>query len=785
MPIKEKLIRKAPVAPPRTASVKTDYLQFIPVVFVALYLFVDFVPEEGGIDVMGSQWVFLVVINFLSTGYIFFFSKDHGYEPVLKRLFSKFMCQAYLAFLVVAGISILFAINKTEALVNYTGVIVAVVAFFNIGVLLTGRLAAFKIIAQIISIILLIQASRTLMTFFNGIDSTQLGALIGNIKGNTGNKNIFAASMAVKLSFVMYCVYSFRSWARAIHIPALILGAIALFFVNARSAYLGLILEAAMFVVFVLLQYFKAKRSNEILVRAVPVVVSLIVAFGVAQVSLISAEGRSVNITEGEVVNLSVTERLKSLTVASNNQTRLNLWAGGWDYIKQHPFIGAGIGNCKLAIIPYEREFIRDFQFAKHTHQDFIQITMETGIVGGLLFLSLFVCALVYTIRVWTSNARDEVKVVAVFSLIALAGYTIDALFNFPAERPIMQLLFALILAVNVASFMELKDDKAVENKPKRMHFTIWFGVASIILLLDAAYYKYFAYRSLVAQSATISDFPNGAKSHWRQVNHTLPDVPNLDANNIPIDVIRAWYLLDDKKYNEAMVLLNRSTNVNPYNMANEFVKSQVFLQENKLDSAWYYASKSFKNRPNNVAIYTLYNNLCMRRGDTLAIHKAFKECVKLRPEPMIWNEYINVLSNMQYNSKKLLATIDTALKYYPNERAIQERNYIVRAGIAYKDNKIDSALVYFSKLNQLNPADNTYTENVGICYYVLKQYDRAIPYFDRIIVSKAYANGKPEYFKGICLSKIGKQEQACYYLKVAENKGFPQAKNVASVYCR
>lgn len=784
MSAKQKLIKKAPVTAAKVNNKESNYLQFVPIVFVTLYLLVDFVPEYGGIDVMGSQWVFLVIVNLLSTGYIFCFSKDHGYEPVLQKLFSKFMARAYVAFLVVAGISIFFAINRTEALVCYTGVIVTVVAFLNIAVLLSGRLSAFKMIAQVLSIILLIQSCSTLKAFFEGMDTTPLGSLIYNIKGNTGNKNIFAASMAVKLSFVMYCVYTFKSWARLIYIPTLILGSIALFFVNARSAYLGLILETSMFVVFVVMQYFKDRQLKETLVRAVPIIVSLFIAFGIAQASLINAEHKSVNEVAGGA-RMSVTERLKSLTVASNNQIRLNLWAGGLDYIKKHPIIGAGIGNCKLAIVPYEKEFIRDFQFAKHTHEDFIQIMMETGIVGGLLFISLFICALVYVVKVWRSKVDDQVKIIAVFSLIALAGYTIDALFNFPAERPIMQFLFALILAINVSAFMDVKEEKTTIAKSGSMHFTTLFGVVSIIVLIDAAYYKYIAYQSLVAQGLTISDFPNKVTHNWREVNDTLPDTPNLDANNIPIDVIRAWYLLDDKKYDEAMVLLNRSTKVNPYNMANEFVKAQVFLQANKLDSAWYYARKSFDNRPNNVAIYSLYNNLCLRRGDTLNIKKAFKECIRVRNEPMIWNEYIATLTNLHYNQAALLATIDSANKHFPGDRSIQERYFSTRAGMAYAANKIDTALIYFSKLNKLNPADNSYTENVGICYYVLKKYDLAIPYFDRIIAANVYTNGKPEYFKGICLSKIGKQEQACFFLKIADSKKFPLASNVVSTYCK
>ena len=74
-------IKKAPIAAAKVNNKESNYLQFIPIVFVTLYLFVDFVPEYGGIDVMGSQWVYLVIINLLSTGYIFCFSKDHLLPP--------------------------------------------------------------------------------------------------------------------------------------------------------------------------------------------------------------------------------------------------------------------------------------------------------------------------------------------------------------------------------------------------------------------------------------------------------------------------------------------------------------------------------------------------------------------------------------------------------------------------------------------------------------------------------------------------------------------------------
>ncbi len=758
----------------------------IPVIFIALYLFLDFIPECGALDIAGPQWLYFTIINGISTVYIFYYSKPHGYEQALKKILHMRLSHVYLFLFALSGISILFAINKTESLVCYSGFINTIIAFFNIGILLNGRLNSFKIIAQLITLLLLIQSILTLSTFFDGIIHTPLDGVIGNLKGNTGNKNTLATSLVVKIAFVMYCIYTFKSWTRFIYIPILVLGTISIFIISTRSAYLGLFLQISLLLVFSILRYYKHRNHKDVLSQVGPVILSVTFAFFIAQAILINAGKFQATKTSLS----SVTERISSIgsTTNSSNVRRFEFWKLGLDYVKKNPLMGAGYGNCKLAMIPYENKFQTDFNYGKHLHNDFLETAMEVGIVGGLAFIALFVCALIYVIKVWRSQVNDYCKYISIFSLVALAGYFTDAAFNFPSERPIMQLLFALILGINGCAFITYQDYKTNVNKPSKGYSIALFTLISALLLSIAIYYKYYTYQSLVIQSVIAQDdFPNTGLHSWKEINDQLPDVPNLAVlANSPIDVIKAWYLAKDNKYDEAMILLNRSTQVNPYNMANEYVKAQLFYQTNRLDSAFYYANKGFYTRPANIGYFGILADICKAKKDTLSIKKAFKECIKHRSEVAnIWNKYINILLSLNYNQDSLLAVAATAEKRFPADKSILKNRFIINATLASNNGYISTLLANSLKIVEIDPQDYVYLENTGACYFMLKQYDLAIPYLDKVIAAKAFTNGKSEYIKGLCLINLGKKEEACYFLKIANSRNFMGAQKLVETYCK
>ena len=122
------------------------------IVFIILYLLIEFLPAFQGIDVIGAQWLFLTVLNIVVV--IFIFLKRNYYRESIKNIFNSYAVWAYLLLLIWALISYLYAVNSSEVLVNGARMASTVVAFINIIILLLGRKQNFSNAIHFITFIL-------------------------------------------------------------------------------------------------------------------------------------------------------------------------------------------------------------------------------------------------------------------------------------------------------------------------------------------------------------------------------------------------------------------------------------------------------------------------------------------------------------------------------------------------------------------------------------------------------------------------------------------------------
>jgi hypothetical protein len=87
-------------------------------------------------------------------------------------------------------------------------------------------------------------------------------------------------------------------------------------------------------------------------------------------------------------------------------------------------------------------------QMVQCYNMDFLETTTETGILGGLLYFSIFFISGITLIKIFLKNKDETYSLFAIIGLMALGTYILDAALNFPMERPPMQIMFALVLAI-------------------------------------------------------------------------------------------------------------------------------------------------------------------------------------------------------------------------------------------------------------------------------------------------------------------------------------------------
>ena len=773
--------------------------------FAVLYLIVHFVPDFDGADVMGSQWLYTSLVDIIATLFIAFNYKQ--YKEAILGIFKIPFALAYTAFLLWALGSYFYAINGTEALVCLARLVSTFLIFMNLSILLYKEdvQTLFKTIALFFSIVLFVDAIKVVIGFAQKVGDMPLDNLVLSLMGNNGNKNVMAASLLIKFPFALYYILKSKSTGKIIGVVSLFVGVFALFILNTRSTFVGLILILSIFTITTI--FFKKNLgAKSIITQLAYFVVPVVIAFFAA--NLVLSNALKMQETQGGYG--TVTKRLADITVAKGSD-RIHLWSAAVDYFKKHPIIGDGYGNWKLASIPYEKEFTNDLFVPYHSHNDFLETFADLGIIGGALYSFLFLLILLFSIRIWRNEKYKHLHLLASISFMAITCYFVDAFLNFPTERTSMQTMLAVSAALVFAPFpfLRTKDENGNVNENatgsllNNKYVSIFFIVISFILISPSIVINYQVYQSMKVQKYVMGEIDADPKMALEDVKEAFPHFPNLSTSTLPIKALVARYYYRDKMYDESLRLLRECEKDNPYLYYTDFIKTAVFASQQNFDSVSFYAKRAFYNWPRATSYYKNVIFSAARKKDTTEINKAFNTYIKYRNEPEGWNQYLLGRFELIGPADKLsLKLLDSTAKLFPNDTTTFTRirglfanagapvapasnDYLIKGVQAFQKGQYTAAAQFYLKAVDVDPNNYTNFENVGICYYSAKLFDKAIPYFDKASHFATANTGKSEFYLAMCLISTGKKNQACGYLQAAKQKHYVGVDQYIAVNCK
>ena len=152
-----------------------------------------------------------------------------------------------------------------------------------------------------------------------------------------------------------------------------------------------------------------------------------------------------------------------------------------------------------------------------------------------------------------------------------------------------------------------------------------------ILLLIPGLTIHIISYKSLTQQGRLLYEFNNAQYTYTRaELDKISHDFPNLTETAMPIKAMKAryYYLAGNKQEAHEMAL--KGVKDNPKIHFGNNLKATFFLEENKIDSAYYYAKKAFDGLPNNMPHYDLYMRTLAFKRDAQAINSAFEKVRKI-----------------------------------------------------------------------------------------------------------------------------------------------------------
>ncbi|MDD4991539.1 MAG: O-antigen ligase family protein [Paludibacter sp.] len=252
---------------------------------------------------------------------------------------------------------------------------------------------------------------------------------------------------------------------------------------------------------------------------------------------------------------------------------RLLVWNNSLQMAKENIFQGVGAGNWQFQFPKYGLEKFNDVFMDnasltyQRPHNDFLWVLCETGILGLITYISVFIVALFYTIKLLRNkikpNLEDKLLLYAFFATIA--GYAFISFFDFPLERIEHQILFYLILSIVVAKYY------CSHEKVKTSTNSFNFGMLTLMIFVPVLFSFVVSTNRFSGEFHTRKIYECQSKGDWNQLISEADNSVNpfyvTDPTSIPINWYKGVALYTSGNLKEAQGCFEKAKLIHPYNI--------------------------------------------------------------------------------------------------------------------------------------------------------------------------------------------------------------------------
>lgn len=747
--------------------------------FIVSLLIIDFLPYFNSMEIINPQFLYLSAINIV-IGLYFYFNSDRISSNTISLFKKCYVLKIYATFLFLCGLSFIAAKNISLVATKFTEILIVFCLFINLTIVLKNKLELLYKIVFIVCISAFLQSWQELCHFVIIPKNASIIQLLNSMKGNTGNINILAASLTIKVPFLLLGITHFTGLKKWFLLITLFCVTSVIFLTGARTPLINLTLIFLVYFVYLLRENsFQKSGFTKSLLLIVPVLIAILFASTIFEKS--KDTGRYV----------SIENRVKQInTEDASAQARLTFWGNALKISKKKPVLGIGLGNYQIESIPYERLTANDFNASLHAHNDFLEICADTGIINGLIYLSLFIFIFIVNAKKAVKSKHTETRAIALLTLLLVIVHGIDSFFNFPMYRPTMQIFFALMLALTVVNLESVEN----ENLNTNANSNRYLFIVLIVVALIASYSAFLINKASRLEYLIIADdinFKEKGVLTGDEVINKIPKYPNVFNTSESFYEYAGIYYIREKNYEKALNCFSKASKINPYFGRIEFYKYVICNQKNNSDSAYVYIKQAFYLRPRNLNLYKSSTSAAAIRQDTIEILKEHRLCSEYRKIPEVWSIAAENLQRANFKVKSLTKFINQGLKEYPKDSTLlkQRSNFIIADYINKAQNyidqsKLDKALQTYQEALKIDPANIYVLQNIGFYYLNLEQTNQAIHYFTEALKSPGLTSGKTEFYLAMCYMKDNDKANACKYLNIARTKNYSEAK-LLDRYCK
>jgi tetratricopeptide (TPR) repeat protein len=265
-----------------------------------------------------------------------------------------------------------------------------------------------------------------------------------------------------------------------------------------------------------------------------------------------------------------------------SNQSRIDFWGASLKMFTNNPIFGIGAGKWAGNYPPYSGGLYTDenvdMNFAINPHNDYLEILVEYGLSGFILF-SLFIFAGLYSLF---KKSKSDINYLPYF--ISALGICILMFFSFTKDNFWVMMIFAVCMGAGYSSIYELGIRNYEFLNKYKNHLKKAIVLIGILMMSIGIYFKVMNYLS---EREYIEAMKFKAQGKYSEMLEKLDGVSSLyypvDMNKMPVDYYRGVGYFELKQYDKAL---------EKFRNAREYMKYYPTIMNNEA-SALYMTGKN------------------------------------------------------------------------------------------------------------------------------------------------------------------------------------------------
>ncbi len=417
-------------------------------------------------------------------------------------------------------------------------------------------------------------------------------------------------------------------------------------------------------------------------------------------------------------------------------QTRLHAWKSAFDMIKDHPVLGVGIANYEIYSWKYQTEKLERMTLATNTrvdktHNEYLQVLSELGIIGFLLFMWLLfeIGRAIFN----SISKRENIFYPLAFGM-GIVAILVDSFFAFPLQFPATVVHFWIYAGI-IVKIDSTKDTLKIAEPLYSFFERIKKPIALSLLSLFFVCVVIFSYLSF-----------NMVDAEWHyRAGQFLKLIPKMRASL--------------KEYNLAQ-------KAEPFNERTYYDRAFVKWKLGDRDGAIKDLKKCLDYVPYFGKARKEYATMLFEVGrQEDALQEFFKSAENHYVARHLIYSYIGIIYMNLGNLKNALDYAREAEKYLPENPSLEDAQALFNMGTIYLSaGMLDEGKRYLEKTIELNPNETGALVNLGAYYLKNGDFKNAVNYLEK---AKEKGNNSPHlwYNLGVAYFKSGKKESAREFL--------------------